>query len=185
MNDFHETRNSPAIKKNVDYEINDKWNYLEQTPDFRYSYPRYNRNDYDEYQDGKMYEKDIYATKEEDYSNDRSQYGKSRTFYDSSRQDLSGNRNPDTQSMSLQNFYLAPPRNVQPFERTTEEESPSMLENLRNNLPWPLNIVGKSHEKNLYPDSIQSILNFIDNELKQNPRTETRPLSLDGHYYNY
>ena len=59
MNDFHETRNSPAIKKNVDYEINDKWNYLEQTPDFRYSYARYNRNDYDEYQDGKMYEKDI------------------------------------------------------------------------------------------------------------------------------
>ena len=51
----------------------------------------------------------------------------------------------------------------------TEEQQPSVLENIRKNLPWPLSMVGRLGERDIeedkrkYPDSIQSILSVMDN----------------------
>ena len=57
------------------------------------------------------------------------------------------------------------------YDRTPDESSGSVLDNIRNSLPWPLSIVGRigehgSHARREkeYPDSIQSILNVIDAE---------------------
>ena len=53
-----------------------------------------------------------------------------------------------------------------------EERQTSVLDNIRNNLPWPLSIVGRIGEndktsrsdENIFPDSIQSILKVIDSK---------------------
>ena len=49
------------------------------------------------------------------------------------------------------------------------DQEPTVIENIKNNLPWPLNMVGRmgkgpnsKDENNEYPDSIQSILKNID-----------------------